>query len=219
MTVIRFIRARPFSIMALCNIVGDLGFLGYAFAADGFVSLPKLAGALCTMFAHILLLAYGDDQARLIAAESGMASRIFLSLRTRAKTLVSFLPAVIRQVVRVKPVGIPFLILSLNGVGLLVDALMHEASIAALSQAALGLLIITGCAAFAAADFVKQQRTANILTKTAPSILVCALPVNIVLALSTLNGFILMSFCAFALSNVAGFFTHIDKEKGQHLHS
>ena len=47
-----------------------------AFAGTGFVSLPKLVGALFTIAAHIMLLAYGDDHARLIASEQGMLSDI-----------------------------------------------------------------------------------------------------------------------------------------------
>ncbi len=69
--------------MALCNIVGDLCYLGYAFAAEGFVSLPKLFGAAFTMLAHVILLAYGDDQARIIAAEKGALARVVLKLRLR----------------------------------------------------------------------------------------------------------------------------------------
>jgi hypothetical protein len=216
---IGFVRTHPFSIMALCNIVGDLGYLGFAFAANGFVSLPKLVGALCTMVAHILLLAYGDDQARMIEAEKGLPARVFMSLRKLARIAASCLPSAIQAAIRAKPVGIPFLVLSMNGVGLMADAILHRDGIVEVSQIVLGTLIFMGTGAFAIADFVKSQRTANILTKTAPSILACASLANVGLAVTTLNGFLIMSLLAFALSNFAGFFTHINKEKGQHLHS
>ncbi len=84
--------------MALCNIVGDAGYLGYAFAAQGFVSWPKLAGALFTMLAHILLLAYGDEQAQTIAAEKGTLSSIVLGLRVQAQRFVTILPAGLEKI-------------------------------------------------------------------------------------------------------------------------
>ena len=208
--------------MALCNIVGDLGYLGYAFVAEGFVSIPKLTGACFTVLAHLFLLAYGDDQARIVEKEKGLLSRIFLRLRAAASSLVSFMPNAWRKKIQARPVGIPFLMLSVNGAGLFMDGITHGRRLTGLamwSQVTLGLFVSAGCGAFAAADFVKQQKTANILTKTAPAILFFASLANAELALTTGNPFIIMSFVAFALSNMAGFFTHIDKEKGQHLHS
>jgi hypothetical protein len=220
--IIRIFRAQPFSIMALCNIVGDLGYLGYAFAADGFISLPKLAGACFTMLAHTMLLAYGDDQARMIAAEQGLLPHIFFGLRVQAKRVTLFLPKRLQAKIQAKPVGIPFLMLAVNGVALFMDAVLqkrHLTDLAAANQVVLGVLITLGCGAFAIADLVKGQKVANILTKTAPAILVFASVANMGLAITTGNPFVIISVVAFVISNGAGFFTHIDKEKGQHLHS
>jgi hypothetical protein len=208
--------------MALCNIVGDLGYLGYAFAADGFVSFPKLFGSLFTMLAHIMLLAYGDDQARVIAAEGGKLANFILVLRRFAQRVTTILPSAMQKAVRAKPVGIPFAMLSLNGLGLFSDAVLrysHHGNSAMLYQMALGLFITIGCSCFAAADFVNNQREADILTKAAPTILSISTLTNIGLALTTWNFFVILSTIAFSLSNVTGFFVRIDKEKGQHLHS
>jgi len=208
--------------MALCNIVGDCGYLGFAFAAEGFVSLPKLFGACFTILAHIILLAYGDDQARVVAAEKGRLSKIVLLLREKAQSTIKFLPEFICKAAHTKPVGVPFSMLALNGVGLFTDAFLRfrmEASMAMGIQLVMGVLIVSGCCAFAAADFVKKQRAANILTKIAPTLLTGATIAIIGLAATTRNFFIIGSLIAFALSNIAGFFTKIRKEKGQHLHS
>ncbi len=112
--------------------------------------------------------------------------------------------------------------LSLNGLALLVDAILRsqeELSWAMADQAALGALIMLGTASFALADFVKGQGVADLLTKIAPSILLCASFANVGLVVTTWNPFLIMSLFVFLLSNFAGFFTKIDKEKGQHLHS
>ena len=208
--------------MALFNIVGDLGYLGYAFAAEGFVSFPKLVGACFTMSAHIILLAYGDDQANIIATEKGTLSHIILGLRENAKKMVRPMPWILQNWVRAKPVGVSFCMLAVNGVGLLGDALArlsYHAGPAMIIQSVLGILILLGCSTFAVADFVAEQKMADILTKIAPTILTCASLANIGLAVTTWNIFVIISVIAFALSNFAGFYTRLDKEKGQHLHS
>jgi hypothetical protein len=220
--MIRYIRAHPFSIMALCNIVGDGCYLGYAFDAVGFVSAPKLAGALFATFAHIILLAYGDDQANKIAHEHGAISNIILKLRILAQRLAAGLPPALGKYVRAKPVGWPFLMLTMNGVGLAADALLElsrQSGGAMDWQLLSGTLIALGCGSFALADFVKDQGSADKLTKIAPSILACATFSNAGLTIATLNPFLLIGVVVFMLSNFAGFFTRIDKEEGQHLHS
>ncbi len=221
---IRFIRARPFSIMALCNIAGDLCYLGFAFDAQGFVSVPKLAGACFTMIAHIFLLAFGDAQAKAIADERGVLPRAFFALREGAQGLTRLLPPVARKAIRAKPVGIAFAMLAMNGAGLLADAVQRLASsgpgrIAAFSQVALGFLIVIGTACFSAADFTRSQKTADRLTKLAPTVLSGASIAGGILALATLNPFLMAAIVVFALANFSGFFARIGKEKGQHLHS
>jgi hypothetical protein len=220
--MIRYIRAHPFSIMALCNIIGDGAYLGYAFDATGFVSPAKLAGALFASFAHIILLAYGDDQANLIAQEHGAISNIILKLRLSAQRFTADLPPRIGKHVRAKPVGWPFAMLAMNGVGLFGDALLQfsaRGTVAMSWQLLSGALIAIGCGSFALADFVKSQKAANRLTKIAPSVLAFATFSNAGLTLATLNPFLLIGVIVFTLSNFAGFFTHIAKEEGQHLHS
>lgn len=212
---IRYVRAHPFSTMALCNIVGDLGYLGFAFAAQGFVSLPKLVGACFTMTAHIILLAYGDDQARRVAGEAGAVSRFILQLREYAQKITEGLPLAFQGWVRAKPVGVTFSMLAVNGFGLLLDAFIQtQNGVWAMSaQAGLGILISSGTIAFAAADFVKTQKMADTLTKLAPSILVGASVANACLAIGTFNPFLIMAVGAFAVSNLAGFYTKIDKKE------
>jgi hypothetical protein len=211
MKLLHYIRAHPFSTMALCNIVGDGCYLGFAFAAAGFVSGPKLAGALCTMGAHLMLLAYGDDQARKVAHEPGFAARILLRLRGWSKMVMGLFPEFLQKRIRAKPVGIPFMILSLNGLGLTVDALMQPLDFAGGSQLGLGLLILCGCLAFSAADFIGSQKYADILTKTAATLLTCAIFPNTLLALQTLNFFLFVSIIVFGISNLSGLLARIDK--------
>jgi hypothetical protein len=199
--------------MALCNIIGDLGYVGFAFATQGFVSLPKLGGSLFTMLAHTILLAYGDDQAKHIAQEHGFFSSIVLTLRTAAQKLVSTLPTRVQQALKVKPVGIPFIMLSMNGVGLLTDALLNRTSFVLAEQAVLGGCVIAGCSAFAVADFVKNQKIADILLKIAPSILLGSTIAGIFLTLTTRNIFLMASVGAFLTANFAGFYTKIDKDR------
>jgi hypothetical protein len=213
---IRYIRMHPFSTMALCNIVGDLGYLGFAFDADGFVSLPKLIGASFTMSAHIILLAYGDDQARRIAGEEGLLSRTVLKLRAWAKNIAGHMPEAIQKRIRANPVGIAFLMLSINGLGLFLDAwlrLQGEESFAMLIQVVMGPLITLGTIAFAIAGFARSQKAANILTKVAPSVLVGASVANVGLAMTTGNVFVMISVVAFIVSNLAGFYTRLNKKQ------
>ena len=108
MAMLHYLRTHPFSTMALCNIVGDLCYVGFAFDSEHAVSLPKLAGALFTIVAHTILLAYGDDQARHIAGEKGLLSGIVLRLRGRAQRLLVGLPDGLRKWARVKPIGVRF---------------------------------------------------------------------------------------------------------------
>jgi hypothetical protein len=212
---IPYIRAHPFSTMALCNIVGDFGYLGFAFDAVGFVSVAKLVGASFTMLAHIILLAYGDDQAQRITHEEGRLAKVILGLRRGAQRATTPMPDLLHQWIRAKPIGVTFSMLALNGIALVADctvAVPHP-GLKMPFQAALGILITCGTGAFATADFVKKQRVANILTKVAPTILVGASVASAGLVMTTWNPFILLSVMAFAISNVAGFFTKIDKKE------
>ena len=212
MIPVHYLRLHPFSVMALCNVVGDCCYLGFAFDAQGWVSLPKLGGAFFTIAAHIILLAYGDDQARQVAGEYGIISRAILGLRDFCRHLLRCLPEQCVAFIRVKPVGLGFAMLALNGVGLLVDALLTSVSWANLSQILLGVCIMTGCGAFALADCVQRQQRANALLKIAPSILTVATVANAGLALTTHNGFMIMALLVFLTSNLAGFYARIDKE-------
>ena len=206
-----YLRRHPFSTMALCNIAGDLCYLGFAFDSAQAVSLPKLAGALFTLAAHTILLAYGDDQARHIAGEQGRLSATVLWLRERAQRALVHLPDAARKWAQVKPIGVSFSMLALNGAGLLADALRHGGGLSGASQLALGALIIMGCVCFAAADFVRGQKAADRLTLAAPVILTGATIASWALAATTLNPFILASVLVFGVSNLAGYFTRIDK--------
>lgn len=199
--------------MALCNIVGDLCYLGFAFAAKGWVSPPKLSGAAFAMLAHMVLLAYGDDQARHIACESGVISRIILRMRAFAQRALRSMPEKAQSLARAKPVGVPFAMLCMNGVGLLTDAVFARgSSLASTSQMMLGLCIVAGCGSYALADFVREQKTANMFLKLAPTLLVGAYLSNAGLALATHNGFLILALAVFFLSNVTGFYTKIDKD-------
>ena len=211
MSPVRYLRQHPFSVMALCNVSGDLCYLGFAFAAQGWVSLPKLGGALFTLGAHVILLAYGDDQALHVAGEHGFVSRVILALRNFCRRLLRHVPENLMRHIRAKPVGVGFAMLALNGVGLLVDALITSFSWANLSQIALGGCIMVGCGAFALADYVKGQRLADFLLKGAPSVLTVATVANAGLALTTHNGFVIISLLVFLMSNLAGFYARIEK--------
>ncbi len=213
MPMLRYLRTHPFSTMALCNIVGDLCYVGFAFESEHAVSLPKLAGALFTIVAHTILLAYGDDQARHIAGEKGMLSGIVLRLRAGARRLLVGLPDAARKWAQVKPIGVSFSMLALNGVGLLADALRRggAADWAGLSQVSLGVFIVIGCVCFAAADFVRGQKAADMLTTAAPVTLTFATVSSWALAATTLNPFVILSVVVFGLSNLAGYFTRIEK--------
>ncbi len=211
---VRYVSQHPFSVLALCNILGDLCWLGFAFHTEGFISFSKFLGAVFAIFAHLILLAFGDDQARKMMTESGWVAHFLLRLRVYAQRLVSCFPTKIQGYVLKRPVGIPFSMLMLNGVALLLDVILAGRMNAALMvQTFSGVIIIGGCGCFALADFIKSQLWANRLTKLAPAILVLATFAQIALALTTLNPFLIISVPIWMLSNFAGFFTKIDKEK------
>ena len=84
-------------------------------------------------------------------------------------------------------------------------------SVSSVSQALLGLTIILGCGAYGAADLARSQRMTNFLLKAAPTIFWGALIADIPLVLSTQNIFILTAIALFTLSNLAGYFTKIEK--------
>lgn len=210
-----YIRAHAFSLMAISNVLGDFCYLGYAFDADGFVSPIKLSGAAFTMLAHVILLAYGDDQARKIAHEGGALSRGILGMRSKAQKLTRFMPNKVQSFIKRWPVGITFTMLSMNGCALFYDAIERMAVHSGLSmptQCLMGLLITLGCVSFAAADFVKGQKAADVLVKTAPTFFALATVAQIALASLTLNPFLMLAAMVFAASNLAGFFAKIEKE-------
>jgi len=199
--------------MALSNIIGDLGYLGFAFSSQGWVSVPKLGGALFTISAHMVLLAYGDSQAQRVAGESGVFSSIILTLRRLAQRALAHMPPKWEILMREKPIGVPFSMLAFNGLGLFIDALVTPHAASSAPQIFLGLCIMLGCGLFALADFVGEQKKANLLLKAAPTILIGATVGNIVLALTTQNVFVMLSVLVFVLSNLAGFYTKIDKKE------
>ncbi len=199
--------------MALCNIIGDFCYLGFAFAADGFVSVPKLAGACFTLLAHTILLAYGDSEMKKVADEHGVVANMIMGLRDQAQRVMEKLPSLIKPYVQAKPIGICFSMLALNGAGLVVDALINTTGSVRTMQTVLGVFIATGCYAFAVADFVKGQRSADIITKIAPSILALATAAGAVLAILTLNPFLMLGATVFAFANIAGFYTKVDKSR------
>jgi hypothetical protein len=199
--------------MALCNIVGDLGYLGFAFHAQGIVSVPKLAGALFTMAAHVILLAYGDNQARQVAGERGAITNFIQRLRKIAQVLVGTLPEAAQLMLRAKPVGIPFAMLGMNGAGLIVDAVPVDGTYAGLCQLGLGVCIVVGCAAFAVADFTKGQALADRLLKIGPVFFAGSSVGIAALVVATLNPFLLASLLVFMVSNIAGFYAKISKNE------
>ena len=201
-------RAHPFSIMALGNSVGDCCYLGFAFYAHHGLSGIKIAGALSAIIGQILLLAYADDQARKIEHEQGRLAVLLLSVRAFLKKLLRRL---IRERRLSKPIFCGFAFLAMNGLALLAEA-MTRRDPASLSQIFLGVTIFGGCMTFAMADWVDRQRTADFLTKIAPTILVGSTFGNIALSVTSWNPFIVASTGCFAVANIAGYFTRIEKE-------
>ncbi len=211
---VRYISQNPFSVMALGNIIGDLGYLGFAYDAGYGISLPKFAGAVFTIAAHIILLAHGDRDANQITHEGSAVERLIAKLRSVAKNIVRCLPDSLQIKIKRKPVGIAFMMLAMNGVGLLVDAslkLRLQFSVTMTIQLTLALLVLAGCLAFALADFVRVQKTTNYLLKAAPAILTVANLVGLLLCIATLNPFIILSLFAYYTATFAAFFTKIDK--------
>ncbi len=200
--------------MALSSVVGDLCWFGYAFASEGFVSLPKLVGSVSALFAHGLLLAYGDEQAQKVAGEGGDLSAMVLELRSFCQKQLKHLPEHWIGAIQARPVGIPFIMLGMNGVGLFIDALdrmMRHPNTGMIMQTIVGVLVILGTAAFALADYVKEQGVADRLLRIAPVLFLFATFSTIWLAVKTLNGFLVVAAIAFIVSNLSGFFAKIDK--------
>ena len=197
--------------MALGNIVGDLGYLGFAFSATGFVSTPKLFGALFTLFAHVILLAYGDDDARKVGGEGGGIANFITRLRFGSQKYLTILPTSISTPIKVRPVGVSFAMLAMNGIGLVVDA-MGRVGFSNVVQGALGSFIILGTGCFALAGFTKDQHVADAALRLAPRLLAACTIVNAVLAVTTMNPFLLAGAVAFIVANLAGFYAKIDKK-------
>lgn len=210
-----YLCAHPFSVMALANIVGDLCYVGFAFDAPHGVSYPKLCGAAFTIAAHIILLAHGDDEMRRVADESGRVAQFVLRLRGWANASLVLLPSLLRRWAKRRPVALSFGMLALNGAGLLMDALFSMGSapnFAMMTQTALGLCIIIGCLAFVAADCVRSQMAADVFVKLGPTAFLAATVFSGGLALQMRNVFLICGALAFGLSNLAGFYTRIDKD-------
>lgn len=214
MNILSYVRERPFSIMALANIIGDVSFVGFAFQAEGFVSLPKLGGATFTIFAHVLLLAFANEQSQQIANESGVLPRFVLGARGAAQRFTAYLPASFRTFVGKKPVGVAFGMLGLNGAGLLLDAWltpnpsnwgMHTA------QIVFGTLVIFGTSSFCIADFTKSQSRADWLLRVGAQIFTVCTFGNVLLAITSRNPFVALSIVSYTVFNIATFYAKLTK--------
>jgi hypothetical protein len=214
MNILRYVRDRPFSIMALANIIGDVSFVGFAFQSDGWVSLPKLAGATFTIFAHVLLLAFAKEQTQ-IANESGALPRFVLQARLIAQHLTAYLPIRVRTFVGKKPVGVAFGMLGLNGVGLLVDAWLSSPSSGNwgmhAAQVIFGTLVIFGTTSFCIADFTQSQKRADWLLRIGAQIFTVCTFGNVLLAITSRNPFVALSILAYAVFNIATFYAKLPK--------
>ena len=210
---VTYIRDNPFSTMAVCNIAGDSGYLGYALYSGHGTSLLQLGGALSALAGHTMLLAYGDSQLAKAEHETGRTAAITAQARAAAKRLTGF---IVRKKEIPHPIACAFGLLTLNGVSLTGAA--GAAAVAASrltftsgAQCLLGATVIVGCGAFAAADMVKTQRAANILTTIAPCAFTGSMLSAIALTGATWNPFISISTAIFALSNFATYFAKFKK--------
>ena len=199
--------------MAIANIIGDVSFVGFAFQAPGFVSLPKLGGAIFTIFAHVLLLAFAKEQTQ-IANESGALPRFVLRAKRIAQRLTAHLPSGIRAFVGNKPVGVAFGMLGLNGAGLLMDAWltpnpenwgMHTA------QIVFGTLVMFGTTSFCIADLIQSQRRADFLLRIGAQIFTVCTFGNVLLAITSRNPFVALSIVAYTIFNIATFYAKLPK--------
>ncbi len=204
---LRYVRSNPFSVMALCNILGDFCYLGYALYSDHGASFVKLCGAFCAMAGHVVILAYGDGQFSHFLEEKGFAAAAMLRLRMTAMRAVKFCFGTMKLR---KPYFWGFWLLTLNGTALLAEAAGRD-DFASLTQVLLGAAITLGCGLFALADLARTQRAADIMTKAAPTVLASATAFQALLAIATFNPFLLFAIAVFACSNLAGFFTRIHK--------
>jgi hypothetical protein len=212
MKLLGYIRDRPFSIMALANIVGDVSFLGFAFQAVGAVSVPKLTGALFTICAHVLLLAFGPQGP--VAQECGALPRFVLAAQRLARRLTAHLPCRVRAAVSTKPVGIAFGMLGLNGVGLIVDACFLPSTGGTLMRATqllFGSLVTLGTACFSFADFHRSQARADGLLSAGARLFTACSVGNVILAITSRNPFVALSILAYGISNITTFYAKLEK--------
>lgn len=196
--------------------MGDLCFLGFSFDSEGIVSPSKFIGALGPLLAHTIILAYGDDQAQKIKAETGLITQFIMNLRCVAQRVTTSFPTIFKNTIKENPVGIPFLILSLNGFGLLGDVLVRVKDglkVEGLIQGLLGIFIITGTLSFARADFTASQGGSDGYLKAGRVFFTLASLANIGLALLSLNVFLLLSVVLFVISNLATYFVRINKHE------
>jgi hypothetical protein len=209
MSPLHYIRSKPFSTMALCNILGDLSLLGFAFKSAGWVSIPKLIGALFTMIAHIILLAYGERFSQ-GPSESGFIPNLISCAQARARVLTSRAPVRVQTWLRARPIAITFSMLALNGAGLLIDALVNinaeSAPAAKFTQILLGSVIFLGCLTYASSDLHATQRGADQRLRLGAIILTTTVAPQLGLAIATHSAFLVLALGAFVGSNLAGFY-------------
>ena len=208
MSLLTSLRQSPLAIMALCNIAGDVCYLGFALYATTGLSLIKLAGALAAMAGHIILLAYGDGVQAGASREQGWAAGTLQKLRRLSQALMQ---RVTGGQGLAQPVFVGFGLLALNGLALMVEA-STRTDFAALNQMALGCVIMAGCLAFAASDLVRGRGLAEFMVRLAPNLLVGATVLSVPFAFATLNPFILASLGFFVMANVAGYFVRVREQ-------
>jgi len=210
MSPLHYIRSKPFSTMALCNILGDLSLLGFAFKSEGWVSVPKLIGALFTMIAHIILLAYGDRFTH-GTREIGVIPNLIARAQARARVLTAHAPDRVQRWLKARPIAITFSMLALNGAGLLIDALINidaaSAPVTKFTQIIFGSVIFLGCLTYASSDLHPTQRGADRRLRLGAIILTATVVPQIGLALATRSTFLVLALLAFVGSNLAGFYT------------
>jgi hypothetical protein len=206
---IQYVRTHPFSTMALANLIGDCMYLGYACSTGRGLNVAMLLGTCMTFAGHIILFAAGDRQAAHYSAEAGAIAQFLLQVRRWAKQAVD---SITHGQGIPKPVFVAFALLSLNGIGFLVEAVPRLPNAGAAAQSVMGGLILTGCIAFMAADLVQSQKIANFLTKFGAGAFSVLSLGSITLSGVERNPFVIVGTLSFLVANYAGFFTKIHKD-------
>lgn len=201
-----FIRRNAIFISTICDIVGDVGYLAYAFHTGHGVSLPQAVGAIAANTGQVVLLAHGDE--KLDRNSGGKASAAIRAIRQAAEKLTSRMP-VIRFSQHQNMWG--FGLLMLNGGGLLSEAAVRLAhnptDFAMITQAVSGTTIMAGLGGFtlASSPLVETQETAERLFKTGAVFLNIASLSNIMLAATTRNPVVITLTTAFVISGLVKF--------------